>query len=105
MSPTFVVERAHRIPLTATNRGSSTFLSSSPVKYHDRDRILLAARVKDLQYENTKLLFFFSPDYPPEVQQQRQTFTEVRKRLRDKEIKFSLLYPSAVVVNLVLGAH
>lgn len=98
MAPTFVVERAQRILLTAPKRGEPPrpfFLRL--LNYRDRDLILTAVRVESgLQYENTKLPFF--PDYPPKVQQQGRTFTEVQKRLRDNEIKFSLLYPSKLQV-------
>ena len=68
------------------------------LNYRDRDQILSTARERaDIQYENVKLLFF--PDYPREIQQQRREYTEIRRRLREKGLKYSLLYPSKLRVT------
>lgn len=98
MPPTFVVERAHRVPPTPPIPGNPPrpFLLKL-LNYRDRDRILAAAREKqDLRFNNAKIMLF--PDYSPEVQQRRRSFTEVRRRLRDKGLKLSLLYPSKLRV-------
>lgn len=97
MPPTFVVERAHRVPPTPPIPGNPPrpFLLRL-LNYRDRDRILAAARDKqELRFNNAKMLF---PDCSPEVQQRCRSFTEVRKRLRDMGLKFSLLYPSKLRV-------
>lgn len=71
------------------------------MNYGDRDRILAAAWNKpDLRYENSKILLF--PDYSLEIQQRLRSFMEIR-RLREKGIKFSLLYPSWL--RIVDGDH
>lgn len=38
------------------------------------------------------------PDYSLEIQQWHRSFTEVRRRLREQGLKFSLLYPSKLRV-------
>lgn len=98
MSPTFVVERAHRIPPTPPAPGNPPRpLLLRLLNFRDRDKILAAARDKqELRFNNAKIMLF--PDYSPEVQQRRRAFTEVRRRLRDKGLKFSLLYPSKLRV-------
>ena len=93
VSSTFVVERARRISFRIPKPGAPPprpFLIRL-LNYRDRDQILSTARMRaDIQYENVKLLFF--PDYPVEIQQQRRAYTEIRKRLREKGLKYSLLY-------------
>lgn len=98
MPPTFVVERAHRIPPTPPIPGNPPRpLLLRLLNSRDRDRILAAARAKqELRFNNAKIMLF--PDYSPEVQQRRRAFTEVRRRLKDKGLKFSLLYPSKLRV-------
>lgn len=51
-----------------------------------------ARKHPELPYESTKLMFF--PDFSAEVQKWRRSFNEVRCRLWEKEIKYSMLYPS-----------
>lgn len=59
--------------------------------------MLVAARnMPELTFENTKVSLY--PDYSPEVQQQRRSFTDVRKRLQEKGLKYSLLYPSKLKI-------
>lgn len=98
MPPTYVVKRAHRVPPTPPVPGAPPrpfFLRL--LKYRDRDKLLAAAREKqDLRFNNAKIMLF--PDYSPEIQQRRRSFTEARRRLRDKGLKFSLLYPSKLRV-------
>lgn len=99
MSATFVVKKAHIISFRSPKLGGPPrpFLLRL-LNYRARDCILTTARTRsDLQYENAKLLFF--PDYPPEIQQQRRAYTEVRKRLRENGTKFSFIYPSKLRVT------
>ena len=95
----FMVERAHRIlfRLPKPEAPPRPFLIRL-LNYRDRDQILSTAGIRaDIQYDNTKLLFF--PDYPWEIQQQRREYTEIRRRLREKGLKYSLLYPSKLRVT------
>lgn len=55
--------------------------------------VLGAARVQgELKFENTKLLIF--PDYSVKTQHQRKSFDHVRAMLRQKGIKYSMLFPA-----------
>lgn len=49
------------------------------------------------------LNYYFFPTTPPEIQQQRRAYTEARRRLREKGLKFSLLYPSKL--RVIDGGH
>lgn len=92
----FVVERAHRIPTTPSIPGAPPrpFLIKL-LNYRDRDRLLAATRTAaELSFENSKIFLYYSP----EVQQQRCSFKEIRKRLRENGLKYSLLYPSKLRV-------
>lgn len=98
MPPTYVIERAHRVPPIPPIPGAPPrpFLLRL-LNYRDRDKLLAAAREKqDLRFNNARIMLF--PGYSPEVQQRRHSFTEARRRLREKGLKFSLLYPSKLRV-------
>lgn len=51
----------------------------------------------ELRHENARMMLF--PDFSAATQQQRRSFNEVRKRLRGKEKKCSMLYPSRLRVQ------
>lgn len=94
MPPTYVVERTHRVSMGRRPEGAPPwpFLVRF-LNYRDRDMILAEARKHpELPYENTKVMFF--PDFSAEVQKRRRSFIDVRRRLREKDIKYSMLYPS-----------
>ncbi|XP_077340579.1 cadherin EGF LAG seven-pass G-type receptor 2 [Lithobates pipiens] len=97
--PTYVVERAHRVP--TGHRPPGAFPRPFLVRFLnfcDRDLILTRARkVPELRHGNDKIMLF--PDFSAATQQKRRSFTEVRRRLRDKEIKYSMLYPSKLRVQ------
>lgn len=60
--------------------------------------ILTEARKKEeLQYVNAKIMLF--PDFSVETQKKRQSYVEVRKRLRVKILKYGMLYPSKLRVE------
>lgn len=68
------------------------------LNYQYRDSVLAAAHtMPEITYENAKLLFF--PDFSQEVQCCRKSFTEVRRRFREKGIGFGLLYPSRLRIT------
>lgn len=98
-SPSFVVERAHRVPTRPLPPGAPPrpFILKL-LNYRDRDLILSAARRKgDIAYENSKLSFY--PDFTSEVQKKRRQFTHVRSRLRTAGIKYAMLYPTRLRVQ------
>lgn len=98
MPPTYVVEWAHRVPTGRSPEGAHPrpFLVRF-LNFWDRDMILAEARKHpELPYENTKVMLF--PDFSAEVQKRHRSFNEVRCRLRQKDIKYSMLYPSRLRV-------
>lgn len=97
--PTYVVERAHRVPTGRVIPGSPPrpFLVRF-LNYRDRDRILSEARKHPtLKHCNSSILLF--PDFSADLQRKRKTFNDVRRRLRDKNIKYGMLYPSRLRVQ------
>lgn len=50
-----------------------------------------------LLYENAEVSFF--PDFTQLVQKQRCTFQSVKKRLRDKGLKYAMLFPAQLRVE------
>lgn len=99
LPPTYVIERAHRVP--TGNRPPGAFPRPFLVRflnYRDRDMILTQARKQqDLRYENAKIMLF--PDFSAATQYKRRSFNEVRRRLREKEIRYSMLYPSKLRIQ------
>lgn len=92
------IERAHRIPLRTLPPGSNPrtmivkFLSSQ-----DRDSVLKAGREKkDLMFSNNEVAIF--PDYAMETQRKRTRFKNVKKRLYQNGVKFSLMFPARIKI-------
>lgn len=68
------------------------------LNYRDRDMILSESRKHpELRHENARVMLF--PDFLAAIQQQWRSFNDVRKRLREKEINYSMLYPSRLRVQ------
>lgn len=104
-SSTFVVERAHRLSGRPPPQGAPprTFIAKF-LNYRDRDAILRLARVKgNIPFGNHKIAIF--PDFSAEVQRRRKSFLEVKRRLRIKNIKYSMLYPARLRVEGEDRAH
>lgn len=98
VSPTYVVERAHRVPTGRRPPGAPPrpFLVRF-LNYRDRDRILSEARKHPhLKYENADVHFY--PDFSADLQKKRKTFQDIRRRLREKGLPYSMLYPSRLRV-------
>lgn len=94
-----VIERAHRSPTTRrqiTKTGPRPIL----VKF-----LLLQDKVKLLRLAQAKRELFFRgctihiyPDYSAGVLQKRREFNNIKKKLRELNIKYSLLYPATLKV-------
>lgn len=98
-SPHFSIERAHRMPATRGPLGAPprTFIFKL-LHYRDRDTILRAARVQgDLKLGDATLHIF--PDYSVETQRRRKSFDQVRAMLRQKGVKYSMLFPAKLRVQ------
>lgn len=80
MPLTYVAERAHRVPpVPPILRAPPRPFLLRLLNYKNRDRVLAATRQKQDLRHGTKILLF--PDYLPEVQQRRCSYTEIRKPL------------------------
>ncbi|XP_077341416.1 uncharacterized protein LOC143986884 [Lithobates pipiens] len=96
---TYVVERAHRVPTgrRPPDEYPRPFLVRF-LNYRDRDMILAASRkTQELKYENTKVMLF--TDFSAETQRKRRSFTEVRRKLREKNMQYSMMYPRKLRVQ------
>lgn len=84
-----MVERAHSVP--TGSRPPGAFPRPFLVRFLNyRDMILTQARkIQDLRHENARMLLF--PDFSAATQSKQRSFNEVRRRLREKEIKYSKL--------------
>lgn len=99
VTPTYVVERAHRVPTGRSIPGAPPrpFLVRF-LNFRDRDRILREARKHPtLPFEHTVVHLY--PDFSADLQRRRKTFTDIRRRLRERDIKYSMLYPSRLRVQ------
>lgn len=56
-----------------------------------------ARKHKELKFENARIMLF--PDFSAETQKRRCSFTDVKRRLRERELKYSMLYPSRLRVQ------
>lgn len=94
----FIIERAHRALLQKPPLGARPHpIIAKILNYHDRDAILKQARLKEpLTFNNARILIF--PDYTRAVQQQRQSFTVAKARLRSLQLPYALLYAARLRV-------
>lgn len=103
-SPMFSVECAHRVPARPPQPGAPPrpFLFKL-LNYKDRDVILRNARLKPaaLKVDNAKISLF--PDFSADLQKQQAKFTDVKRRLRDLDLKYAMLYPARLRIE-VLGS-
>lgn len=85
-------ERAHRAPIPRPNLGerSQTILVCF-LRSADRERILHLARNKlELSWEGIHIMIFL--DFSRATQLKRDKFRECRKALRERNMKFALVY-------------
>lgn len=94
----FSIERAHRVPTKGWKPGRPPRpMLAKFLHFQDRDAVIRAARkVSPLQVENSHVMIF--PDYARAVQQQRASFLGVKRRLRDNNIQYSLLFPAQLKI-------
>lgn len=98
-SSAFAVERAHRVPAVVPKPGLPPRpLLARLLNCRDRDAILRKARQKgEIHFENSKVSIF--PDFSLELQKQRATFFEVKRRMREAGIEYSMAYPARLRVE------
>ncbi|KAM4051814.1 uncharacterized protein ACNLHF_026078 [Anomaloglossus baeobatrachus] len=97
-SPFFTIERAHRVPTRPPPPGAPPRpILLKLLHFRDRDTALRRAReIKDLAIDGHKVSLY--PDFSTEIQQRRAQFIDVKKRLRQLQISYSMLYPTRLRV-------
>lgn len=96
----FVVERAHR----SLGPRPAPGLSPRPIiarllNFRDRDTALRLAREKgDIIWQGSKLSLF--PDFTVMVQDARRKFSDVKVTLRNLGLRYSMLYPARLRVDV-----
>ena len=98
LSKFFGVERAHRVPGRKPPPGAPPRTIIARIfNFRDRDTILQEARVAPpVTYQNNTIGLF--PDFTLQVQRQRRTFTELKKSLREQNIRYAMLFPAKLRV-------
>lgn len=90
VSPAYQVERAHRVPTGGRIPGTTSHAFLGHFNFGDRDLILSEARKQQtICYDSSALHFF--PNLSPELQKCRRSFVEVRKKLWEKGLQYSML--------------
>lgn len=94
----FGIERAHRVPFKMTPPGSSprTILVKL---YSSRDRDILLRKSReegDKEFNGAKIAIY--PDYSKTTQEARMKFVQVKRRLRQAGITYSLVFPAKLRV-------
>lgn len=99
LTPTPVIERAHRVGQANTSRSSAPRpIVIKFLNYKDRENTLRAARrQREVRYDNQRVSFF--PDLSTETRQRQRLFDGVKTRLRVLNIRYGLLYPAHLVVT------
>lgn len=96
-----VIERAHRSLTTLQSNESNAGLRPILVKLlslQERQRILrLSREKKELRYKGIRIYIF--PDYSPGVIHKRRQYDGIKKKLREKKMEYSLLYPATLRIT------
>uniref|UniRef100_H3A8S6 L1 transposable element RRM domain-containing protein n=1 Tax=Latimeria chalumnae TaxID=7897 RepID=H3A8S6_LATCH len=93
------MERAHRTlaPRPGADQRPRPFIVKF-LRYQTKEMIIRKVREKGtLNWEGNKILIF--PDLSKELQEKRRGFLEVKKQLRDREIRYGLFYLAILKVT------
>uniref|UniRef100_H2ZYA4 L1 transposable element RRM domain-containing protein n=1 Tax=Latimeria chalumnae TaxID=7897 RepID=H2ZYA4_LATCH len=93
------IERAHQTlgPRPVPEQHPRAFIVKF-LRYPTRDLLLLAAKnLSQLKWRDHRIFIF--PDWSRELQLKRQWFWEVRRTLREKNIKYGLFYPAILKIT------
>lgn len=104
-SKMFAIERAHRVPLRPLPPGAPPRAMLIKLLYfRDREAIIRAAREKgNILFNGNGITIF--PDFSVATQKQRATFLVIKRRLRDLQLPYSMLYPARLRVIHQGKAH
>ncbi|CAL9694470.1 unnamed protein product [Knipowitschia caucasica] len=99
------IERAHRVGPPAQRPGQSERPRSIVVKFRNyitKHSLLKAAWTKKtVQVNGTRI--YFDEDFTPEIYKERGQYRFVRKVLRERKIKYHILYPAKLKIFLEDG--
>lgn len=99
------VERAHRAlaPKPGVNARPRSIVVKF-LRYKMKEEVIRKAWMKkDIFVGQQKI--YFDHDYPPAVLQKRKEYTEVKKALKEKKIRFQTPYPARLRVFYEDGTH
>ena len=98
-SEILVVERVHRSLAEKPRPGQPPRpIIARILNYRNRDKVLQLNRENpNLEYEGSHVSFY--PDFTQAVQDARRAFVEVKKVLRSRSVKYSMLYPSKLHIE------
>lgn len=72
------------------------------VNHQHKQQILAKAwRMKNLQYKGKRI--YMDHDFSPTLQKKRREYTEIKKQLRERSIRFQTPYPAKLRVHLTDG--
>ncbi|KAJ4933513.1 hypothetical protein JOQ06_030339 [Pogonophryne albipinna] len=91
-----IIERAHRSP-TARQNSRARAIMIELLNFQDKVKILrLAREKKSLDYNGKHISIY--PDFSPELTRRRRSFDPVKRKLRELNMKYFLLYPCTLCV-------
>ena len=101
----FAIERAHRVPLRPLPSGAPPrAILIKLLHFRDREAVLRAAREKGRVAFNGNGITIF-PDFSAATQKQRATFLGIKKRLRELNLPYGMLYPARLRIIYQGKAH
>lgn len=105
LSPFSAIERAHVVPTRPLPPGAPPWpILFKLLHFHNRDMILRAATEKgDLTVNGQKVSLF--PDFFGEIQRKRMLFLDMKKRLCNLGVPYSMKYPAKLWVVALNFTH
>lgn len=98
-SEIFVIERAHRSLAPKPIPGTPRPIIAQFLNYRDRDSALRKAReLGSLRHEGSDISLF--PDCMLQVQEACRLFIPPKKKLRDPNLEYSMLYPAKLRIKM-----
>lgn len=97
-SSAFAVERAHRVPANLPLPGAAPHpMVARMLNCKDRDLVLHKVRQEgQIKYENAQISIFL--DFSVELQKQRASFIDIKKRMREQGYVYSMSFPARLRV-------
>ena len=100
------MERAHRLGARSDDEGDGTSCRTIIARFFrsgDRDKILRAAQSskEELRWEGKRLMIF--PDFSRGTLTKREAFKDCKQALHDRGVKFALLHPANLRINIPGG--